>query len=87
MEGSLKNWQIATSIAIAASLAFGGGLLVGRQFPAHHFERFGETAFLYDTSSGRMCNPFKDDNPYAEFGGQPVVANAKAGDYLPKCER
>ena len=83
----MKNWQVAVSAAVGASFAFGGGLLVGRQFPIHHFERFGETTLLYDTVSGRVCNPFKDDNPYAAFQGQPLTKDAKLGDYLPKCDR
>jgi hypothetical protein len=83
----LKTWQIVASCVICAGLAFGGGLLVGRQFPAHHYERLGQTAFLYDTTSGKTCNPFKDDNPYAAYQGQASQSDgAKFGDNLPKCD-
>ena len=41
--------------AITAPILFCAGLLVGRQFPAHHYERFGTSVYLYDTSTGRVC--------------------------------
>jgi len=44
----------------ASAAGFGSGLLVGRQFPAHHFERFGNSSYLLDPSTGKVCNPFKD---------------------------
>jgi hypothetical protein len=37
-------------------------LLVGRQFPAHRFERFGDTHYLLDPTTGRVCDPFKIPN-------------------------
>jgi len=43
-------------------IGFGSGLLVGRQFPAHRFERFGETVYLFDPTTGKICNPFKNPN-------------------------
>jgi hypothetical protein len=49
-------------VVIACGVGFGSGLLVGRQFPAHRFERFGETRFLLDPTTGKVCDPFKDPN-------------------------
>jgi hypothetical protein len=47
---------IKLSIAIAAcALTFGAGLFTGRLFPAHHYERFGQSIYLFDTSSGKFC--------------------------------
>jgi len=46
-------------ISGACIVGFGSGLLVGRQFPAHHFERFGNSSYLLDTSSGKICDPLK----------------------------
>jgi len=46
-------------ISGACVAGFGSGLLVGRQFPAHHFERFGNSSFLLDPATGRVCDPFK----------------------------
>ena len=54
--------------AIVAPILFCSGLLVGRQFPAHHYERFGESAYLYDTATGRICTITKTD-PFAAYGG------------------
>ena len=49
-------------VVIACGVGFGSGLLVGRQLPAHRFERFGETRFLLDPTTGKVCDPFKDPN-------------------------
>ena len=46
-------------ISGACIVGFGSGLLVGRQFPAHHFERFGNSSYLLDTSTGKICDPLK----------------------------
>lgn len=33
------------------------GWIFGRQMPAHHFERFGNTSYLLDPGNGRVCDP------------------------------
>ena len=53
--------------AIVAPILFCSGLLVGRQFPAHHYERFGESAYLYDTATGRVCTITKQIQPPPGF--------------------
>ncbi len=40
----------------AAGLGFGSGLLVGRQFPAHRYERFGNSTYLLDSATGKVCD-------------------------------
>jgi hypothetical protein len=52
----MRSLLIASAVAV---LAFGAGLLTGRQFPAHHYQRFGESKYLYDVSTGKVCAPFK----------------------------
>ena len=47
-----NTWIIASMVAV---LLFGSGFLVGREFPVHHYERFGNGFLLYDTSTGRVC--------------------------------
>jgi hypothetical protein len=37
-------------------IGFGSGFLVGRQFPAHHFEKMENSHYLYDTSTGHVCD-------------------------------
>jgi hypothetical protein len=46
------------------SLLFGFscGLFTGRLFPAHHFERFGESRYLLDSATGRVCDPLPKPN-------------------------
>ena len=56
--------------AIAAPILFCSGLLVGRQFPAHHYERFGDSVYLYDTSSGRVCT-IKHPQSIGDLWGPP----------------
>lgn len=64
-------WVAAGAVGL---LLFGGGFLIGRQFPAHHYQRFGEGPLLYDTSTGRICTIFKKtDNLFAQgLSGQPA---------------
>ncbi len=40
----------------AIGIGFGSGLLVGRQFPAHHYERFGNSTYLLDSATGKVCD-------------------------------
>ena len=51
--------SIAVRVAfavLAGAWLFSAGLLIGREMPAHHFERFGNTGYLFDASSGYICN-------------------------------
>jgi len=50
---------------LAGIWLFGAGLLIGRQMPAHRFERFGTTGYLLDASTGRLCLAFPEskENP------------------------
>jgi hypothetical protein len=63
------KWLFITVGSFGLVAVFGLGILVGRQFPAHHFERFGQSAYLYDVTTGKMCNPLKksDDDPFAAY--------------------
>ena len=49
-------------IVIACTVGFGSGLLVGRKFPSHNFQKFGETKYVFDPTTGKVCDPFKDPN-------------------------
>jgi hypothetical protein len=49
-------------ISGACIVGFGSGLLVGRQYPAHHFEQYGNSSYLLDTSTGKLCDPFSDNS-------------------------
>jgi hypothetical protein len=74
-------------IGVAGSIVlFVAGLLIGREFPMHHYERFGQSPYLYDTSTGKICTPFKkpDTNlldesmktPSNPFGFVPLDSNS-----------
>jgi hypothetical protein len=86
------------SVLAAIGVGFGSGLLVGRQFPAHHYERFGETLYLFDPTTGKVCNPFKDPkDPFAAYGGHETSDGTRdengfqivkpAPNYPPPCDR
>ena len=45
---------------IACIVGFGFGLLVGRHFPDHSYQKYGETRYLLDSAAGKLCDPFKD---------------------------
>jgi hypothetical protein len=52
-----KGITIFVAIAvIACGVGFGSGLFVGRQFPAHRYERFGNSMYLLDSATGKVCN-------------------------------
>jgi hypothetical protein len=69
----------ALIVLAAVALGFGSGWLVGRQFPAHRFERFGETRFLLDPTTGKVCDPFK--NPAGATAG-PSQPGESLDEYL-----
>jgi hypothetical protein len=52
---------------IACIVGFGVGLLIGRQFPAYRYQKYGETRYLLDSSNGKLCDPFKDPSDLANL--------------------
>ncbi len=59
----------AVTFVVAAS----GGFLLGRSFPAHHYEPWKNSNLLYDTATGKVCNPLKSS--------QQAAARAKLGGH------
>jgi hypothetical protein len=49
-------------LLVICAAGFGAGLLVGRHFPAHRFERFGNSRYVLETATGKICDPFKNPN-------------------------
>jgi hypothetical protein len=60
--GKLGTAVFVLLISGTVAVGFGSGLLVGRQFPAHRFERFGESWYVLDATNGKVRDPFKDPN-------------------------
>jgi hypothetical protein len=52
----------AALLCLVALLVFAGGFLVGRQFPAHHYEKF-NNGFMVDQTTGVVCNPYPPSPP------------------------
>lgn len=68
------------------AIGFGSGLLIGRQFPAHRWERIEGSPYLYDSSTGKSCNPLKDPKESSNLIDQGFGAPAaKYPDYPPSC--
>jgi len=79
-------------ILIACGTGFGSGLLVGRQFPAHHFERFGNTSYLLDSATGRVCGLYSFDSSKntPDLSKHPTLEELLNSDnpgYPPPCEK
>ena len=53
-------WLLVIGAIVTTGVGFGSGLLVGRQFPVRRFERFGESRYLVEPATGKVCDPFKD---------------------------
>jgi hypothetical protein len=49
--------KIALIASAVAAFMFIAGALVGRQFPAHRYERFGSTFYVLDVTTGIICDP------------------------------
>lgn len=85
---------IAFGIAL---VAFPSGFLLGRRFPAHHYQALGPQSWnlIIDTSTGRVCDVrtptaragnAKAPDPFANFGGQPAPFSAPlAPERVPYC--
>jgi hypothetical protein len=50
-------------VIVACGAGFGSGLLIGRQYPAHHFEKMENSHYLYDTSTGHVCDFYPAQSP------------------------
>lgn len=77
--GKLGTAVFVLLISGGVAVGFGSGLLVGRQFPAHRFERFGESWYVLDATTGKVCNPFKDPNASTNPFDQTLPNNQPSG--------
>jgi len=76
-----------------ALVTFGVGLFIGRAFPAHHYQRYGDTRYMLDTSSGKMCDAFpaevKDANGFTVVHPNKVdqeIAENASRSFYPRCD-
>lgn len=52
-------------LALGALLLTTVSFVVGRTHPAHHYQQLGQSKFLYDQATGRVCLPLKEAGPTA----------------------
>ncbi len=48
------------SVVVLVLISFLGGFFAGRKFPAHHYVRYERAGLLFDTVTGKLCNPAPD---------------------------
>jgi len=67
-------------------IAFGGGVLTGRQFPAHHFEKIPSTPYILDSSTGKVCKLHADALPgQKDANGFTIVEPFQSDLNIPVC--
>jgi hypothetical protein len=72
-------------ISGAVVIGFGSGLFVGRQFPAHRYERFGNSPYLLDSATGKVCDPRPDTRSYSEQYWDKALGPVLPAPYPPPC--
>ncbi|MDR3711170.1 MAG: hypothetical protein P4L51_00015 [Puia sp.] len=90
-----KGITLFAAIAvIACGVGFGSGFFIGRQFPAHRYERFGNSTYLLDSATGRVCNldllpGLKEatSNPGAQAEPSDFLKSLNPSAYPPPCGR
>lgn len=70
-------------ISAGTAIGFGSGLLIGRQFPIQRFQKFGDTRYLLNPTTGLVCDPFK--NPIVSANPIDQAFGASAPGYPPPC--
>jgi len=78
MQSKLLIW--GSWAVLAAVWLFGAGFLLGREIPAHRYERLGNSNYLLDVSTGSVCNAFGSSDPFAPYGGRAVEKDANGFD-------
>ena len=70
-------------VTLLCVLVFAAGFFLGRAFPPRHYDRYGNGPLLVNSSTGKICNPFKSTQESARnagaksdaaFFGQPQTA-------------
>jgi hypothetical protein len=52
--------SVVLFVVAGCVVGFSSGLIVGRSHPAHNYQKYGETRFMLDAATGKLCDPFKD---------------------------
>ena len=56
-----KGFALCVAVLTGScAVGLGLGLIVGRNYPAHVFQKYGETRFLLESTTGKLCAPFRD---------------------------
>jgi hypothetical protein len=69
-------------VAALVLIALAGSFLLGRKFPSHHYQTWGNT-LLYDTATGKVCDPIKRfKEEVAQAKASNPIDNALAGNSI-----
>jgi hypothetical protein len=50
--------ELVLALSVVTLTAGAIGFLLGRRFPAHHYEAWQTSKLFYDTATGKVCDPF-----------------------------
>jgi hypothetical protein len=76
-----KNYVLLSILGIALAL---GGFIAGRMYPVHHYEQLGTSSYLFDSSTGKVCAPFRDSEIAAKKANGADRWEAKAKELAAK---
>lgn len=77
LNGQKDVWLAALAVLFALGNGFGAGLLIGRQFPARHYEKLNQsTSYLFDVNTGQICNPVQYPTATYDANGLEIVKPA-----------
>lgn len=81
--------RIATiaSLAALALVSFFGGLVLGRHDSVHHYEKFGTSNLLLDTSTGVLCDPLVKPADQTSSNAVDDVFTKLQQQAVPPCKR
>jgi hypothetical protein len=84
-----------TRQALVFVIASLGGFFFGRTVPVHHYEPWGSSKLLYDTTTGKICDPLKPFQQKATENSNPNPVDKALSDlltrgnpnaYIPPCD-
>jgi hypothetical protein len=55
--------KVVVCVLLVAVVFCGLGFYLGRLYPAHNYQRFGQSRYLFDTKTGKFCTMVVPTNP------------------------
>ena len=75
----MASYALRLAMLLVAALI---GFYLGRAYPAHRYQQFGQTRYLFDEARGRICDPAvigkSATEQSAANGNQPDIFSQRA---------